>query len=218
MPCHVPATSVSSRRHALYPKRPPTIAAKLDLSKPGERSAHDFLVRATSGCLPLFRVLSMNRRGSTLLLAIESAQGSPYVLSLSLEKTALSLRQWYPSHEAAKEAIATDAADRPTYVAFAQLLRERREQAGLSRHRLAELAKLSESTVRNLETARVIPLRQTLEILRAVEPLRLTLDDLPPWRDFGRSLRVGGLLVAPKDKPGPRNLASGEDRGQSHGQ
>ena len=84
MPCHVPATSVSSRRRALYQKRPPTIAAKLDLSKPGERSAHDFLLRATSGCLPLFRLLSMNRRGSSLLVAIESAQGSPFVLSLSL--------------------------------------------------------------------------------------------------------------------------------------
>jgi len=103
-------------------------------------------------------------------------------------------------------------------VAFARLLRERREQAGLSRQKLADMARLSCSTVRNLETARVIPLRQTLEILRNIELLNLSLDDLPPWRDFGRSLRVGGLLATPKDKPSPRSPASGEDRGQSHGQ
>ena len=200
MPCHVPVTSVSSRRRALHQKRPPAIAAKLDLSKPGERSAHDFLLRATSGCLPLFRLLSMNRRGSSLLVAIESAQGSPFVLSLSLVTNTLSLRQ-YRSHDEAKQAIAQDRSDKPAYVAFARLLRERREQAGLSRQKLADMARLSCSTVRNLETARVIPLRQTLEILRNIELLKLSLDDLPPWRDFGRSLRVGGLLVTPKAKP-----------------
>ena len=195
MPCSVPATSVSRRRRRNpFSSSPPRFAAVLDLSKPGERSAHDFLLRATSGCLPLFRLLSMNRRGSTLLLAIESAQGSPYVLSLSLEKNALSLRQWYPSHEAAKEAIATDAADRPTYVAFAQLLRERRERLGMSRHKLAELSRVSETTVRNLETARVTPLRRTLESLLRVDSLDLTTDDLPPSRRYGCSLRVGRLL------------------------
>ncbi len=201
MPCHVPATSVSSRRANPFSSSPPKFAAVLDLSKPGERSAHDFLLRATSGCLPLFRLLSMNRRGSSLLVAIESAQGSPFVLSLSLVKNTLSLREWHRSNEEAKEAIAQDCADKPAYVAFARLLRERREQAGLSRQKLADMARLSCSTVRNLETARVIPLRQTLEILRNIELLNLSLDDLPPWRDFGRSLRVGGLLVPPKDKP-----------------
>lgn len=80
-------------------------ATMLDLNKPGEKSAHDFLLRATSGSFPLFRVLGMRRRGLLLLLAIETSQGSAYVLSLSLEKTALSLRQWYPSHETAKAAI-----------------------------------------------------------------------------------------------------------------
>ena len=202
MPCHVPVTSTSShRRLNPFSSSPPKFAALLDLSKPGERSAHDFLLRATSGCLPLFRLLSMNRRGSSLLVAIESAQGSPFVLSLSLIKNTLALREWYRSNDEAKEAIAQDCADKPAYVAFARLLRERREQAGLSRQKLADMARLSNSTVRNLETARVIPLRQTLEILRNIELLNLSLDDLPPWRDFGRSLRVGGLLATPKDKP-----------------
>ena len=79
------------------------------------------------------------------------------------------------------------------------------------------MARLSNSTVRNLETARVIPLRQTLEILRNIELLNLSLDDLPPWRDFGRSLRVGGLLATPNDKPSARNPASGADREVKHG-
>ena len=202
MPCHVPATSVSCRRRKNpLLSSPPRFAATLDLSKPGEKSAHDFLLRATSGCLPLFRVLSMNRRGSSLLVAIESYQGSPFVLSLSLVKTTLALREWHRSHDEAKQAIAQDRSDKPAYVAFARLLRERREQAGLSRQKLADMARLSCSTVRNLETARVIPLRQTLEILRNIELLNLSLDDLPPWRDFGRSLRVGGLLASkPKQK------------------
>ena len=175
----------------------------LDLSKPSERSAHDFLLRATSGSLPLFRLLSMNRRGSSLLLAIESDQGTPFVLSLSLVKNTLSLREWHRSHADAKQAIAQSCADKPVYVAFARLLRERREQAGLSRQQLADLARLSCSTVRNLETARVIPLRQTLENLRNIASLNLSLEDLPPWRDFGRSLRVGGLLTTPKPTDHP---------------
>ena len=47
----------------------------------------------------------MRRRGSLLLLSIETAQGSPYVLSLSLATNTLSLRQWYYSHADAKEAV-----------------------------------------------------------------------------------------------------------------
>lgn len=77
----------------------------LDLSKPGERSAHDFMLRATSGRLPLFRLLSMRRRGSLLLLAIETAQSSAYVMTLSLVTNTLSLRQWYQTHADAKAAV-----------------------------------------------------------------------------------------------------------------
>ena len=199
MPCSVPATSVSCRRRKNpLLSSPPRFAATLDLSKPGEKSAHDFLLRATSGCLPLFRVLSMNRRGSSLLVAIESVHGSSFVMSLSLERPLLTLHH-LDSHRDAKEMIATDTAERPTYVAFARLLRGRREKLGLSRHKLAQMAGISESALRNLETARVTPLRRTLESLRRVKALGLTYQDLPPWREFGCSLRVGGLLV-PKPK------------------
>ena len=45
------------------------------------------------------------------------------------------------------------------------------------------------------------PLRRTLESLRRVKALWTVLYDLPPWRDFGCSLRVGGLLASkPKQK------------------
>ncbi len=212
MPCSVPATSVSCRRRPNpFASNPPKFAAVLDLAKPGEKSAHDFLLRATAGRLPLFYVLSVNRRGSSLLVAIESAQGSPFVLSLSLVTNTLSLRQWYRSHDEAKQAIATDRTQRAVYVAFARLLRERREKLGLSRHKLAQMAGISESALRNLETARVTPLRRTLESLRRVKALDLSFDDLPPWRDFGCSLRVGGLLVPKPKKPNHGHRpASGE--------
>ncbi|MFO0656148.1 MAG: helix-turn-helix domain-containing protein [Polyangia bacterium] len=69
----------------------------------------------------------------------------------------------------AKQAIAQDRSDKPAYVAFARLLRERRASRTITAKKLADMARLSCSTVRNLETARVIPLRQTLEILRNIE-------------------------------------------------
>ena len=96
-------------RHQAKPqRRTPDLhrAVILDLSKPGEKSAHDFLLRATSGRFPLFHTLSMRRRGSLLLLAIETAHGSAYVMTLSLVTNTLSLRQWYLSHTDAKEAVA----------------------------------------------------------------------------------------------------------------
>ena len=60
MPCHVPATSVSSRRRTLLPKRPPTIAAKLDLSKPSEAWAEEYLRRASTGNDAFWRPLSVS--------------------------------------------------------------------------------------------------------------------------------------------------------------
>ena len=105
--------------------------------------------------------------------------------------------------------LVSQYAAKPTYVAFARMLRKRRHKLGLSRHKLAQMAGISESALRNLETARVTPLRRTLESLRKVKALGLTYQDLPPWREFGCSLRVGGLLV-PKPKKPDHGPASGE--------
>ena len=56
---------------------------------------------------------------------------------------------------------------------FGEVLRHRREQAGLSRWEVAALAKLSWGTVRNVETGRTAPKQWTIRSLRAVEALRL---------------------------------------------
>ena len=86
-------------------------------------------------------MLSVNRRDSSLLVAIESRQGS-FVLSLSLQTNTLSLRQWYRNHDEAETGDG-DGHHAKSYVTFARLLRERREKLGLSRHRLAQLARVS---------------------------------------------------------------------------
>ena len=63
---------------------------------------------------------------------------------------------------------------------FAALLRERREQRGLSRQQLAERSQLSEGTIRNIETLRVHPELGTIERLLSVAELGLSWDDLGP--------------------------------------
>ena len=70
MPCHVPATSVSSRRRALYQMRPPSIAAKLDLSKPGESWAEDYLRRASTGSDAFWRPLGIRRDAAALFVVV----------------------------------------------------------------------------------------------------------------------------------------------------
>ena len=71
----------------------------------------------------------------------------------------------------------TATATRQQLVDFGRLLRDRRNQAGLSRLQLARKAKLSDSTVKFAETARHPPSRQTL--LRLVDVPELALD----WSD-----------------------------------
>lgn len=110
MPCHVPATSVSCRRRALYQMRPPTIVAKLDLSKPGEAWAEDYLRRASTGKDAFWRPLAVRRNRSALLVAVEwlgrqSARDRYSIVTLSLTEQALSWRK-YPSAKAAKTALA----------------------------------------------------------------------------------------------------------------
>jgi len=94
MPCHIPATSASSRRKPpSLSRKPPVIAAKLDLSKPGERAAHDLLRRYSTGRWPLWRVLGVKRAGKTLYVAIEwrrSIESDRYALAeLSLTQEAV---------------------------------------------------------------------------------------------------------------------------------
>lgn len=63
--------------------------------------------------------------------------------------------------------------------AFAILLKERREKAKLSQHRLARLAGISEPTIRNLEHGRHAPSEETLKRLLLLPQLHLSAEDLP---------------------------------------
>lgn len=91
------------------------------------------------------------------------------------------------------------------FLAFSQLLRVRRESAGLSRRRLAKLAKLSEATIKLLEAGQTRPTRATLLRLLLVEALRLSPTELPlSHLDLSKSLahlappvpRVSGYVIA----------------------
>ena len=110
MPCHVPATSVSSRRRTLYQKRPPTIAAKLDLSKPSEAWAEDYLRRASTGHDAFWRPLAVRRDAAALFVAVRwligKKSGQFSVVKISLTEQAITWRK-YPSAKAAKTALAS---------------------------------------------------------------------------------------------------------------
>ena len=75
-----------------------TPSAVLDLSKPGHRSAHDFLLRATTGRNPLFRALAIRRKGRSLLVCVETISCSYLVLRLSLTSQRMTWRNFgsYP--------------------------------------------------------------------------------------------------------------------------
>ena len=62
---------------------------------------------------------------------------------------------------------------------FGRLLRDKRNAAGLSRIQLARRTKLSDSTIKFIETARHPPSRATLTRLISVEELKLTWGDSP---------------------------------------
>ncbi len=62
---------------------------------------------------------------------------------------------------------------------FGRLLRERRNQAGLSRLQLARKAKLSDATIKFIETARNAPSRATLLRLVGVKELNLRWSETP---------------------------------------
>ena len=109
MPCHVPATSVSSRRSAFYSKRPPTIAAKLDLSMPGEAWAEDYLRRASTGIDAFWRPIGIRRDAGALFVAerwlIGKKSERHSVVTISLTEHAVSWHK-YPSAKAARAALA----------------------------------------------------------------------------------------------------------------
>jgi hypothetical protein len=79
MPCHIPTTSISTRRrHPSLSNIPPTfratpssIAACLDLSNASERATQELVRRLSSGRWPQWRLLGMRREGQALYAAVE---------------------------------------------------------------------------------------------------------------------------------------------------
>lgn len=108
MPCHVSATSVSCRRRAHYQKRPPTPLAQLDLSKPGEAWAEDYLRRACSGRAPMWRLIDLRRDESSLRVAVRwtksDGQGPFSVVTLSLVEVELHWK-YFDTETAARKAL-----------------------------------------------------------------------------------------------------------------
>lgn len=99
MPCHVPATSASSRRSRPSLRfRPPVLLATLDLRNPAERGAQDLIRRFCGGRWPVWRVLGMRREGKRLLVAVEWRRcraHEPYSLvEISLTRAAM---YWWPA-------------------------------------------------------------------------------------------------------------------------
>ena len=71
MCCHIRSASVSRRRRIKVrqaPMLPPL--AMLDLSKPGEKQAHEFLLRATNPKDQMWTLLDVRRHGDVLLCVV----------------------------------------------------------------------------------------------------------------------------------------------------
>ena len=86
---------------------------------------------------------------------------------------------------------------------FGALLRDRRNAARLSRVDLAHLAKVSDATIKFIETARHPPSRSTLIRLLAVAELQLTWTDVP-----GQQEAPERLVPAQPTRPAPPSPAS----------
>ncbi len=110
MCCHIRSASVSRRRQIkvrLAPTMPPL--AMLDLSKPGERQAHEFLLRTTDPKDKMWTILDVRRHGDVLLCVVRwvhpQRKTRPYALAeVSLTETAVCWRD-YATAEAAVRAL-----------------------------------------------------------------------------------------------------------------
>lgn len=115
MCCHVRSASASRRRRQPHRVPPPPIPlAVLDLSKPSERQAHDFLCRVTSKRDRMWELISLRRQGDVLLCVVQWVHpdnaAKPYSLAeVSLSETAVCWRD-YTSTEAARVELERRAA------------------------------------------------------------------------------------------------------------
>ena len=93
----------TSQRMKRRPNTKPS--AVLDLSKPGELSGHEWLLRSTTGRKPLFRALAIRRKGRGLLVAVETVNASYLVLRLSLTSQRVTWRYCIGGYPEACECV-----------------------------------------------------------------------------------------------------------------
>ena len=116
MCCHIKSAIVSRRRQVKLRKAPtlPPLAM-LDISKPGEREAHEFLLRATDPNDRMWTLLEVRRHGDVLLCVVRWAhperKTKPYALvEVSLTEAAVRWRDFAsfenPAMEIARRCIA----------------------------------------------------------------------------------------------------------------
>ena len=193
MPCPILATSVSSRHRAKAPSSPPrsmpTLSALLDLTKAGERRVEAFMRWAATCAQPLWLPLAVNRRDNVLLVAVEwqswpHSHDRPFgLVELSLSGESM---RWQSFGKRQRDRVLAMVADAESAShlsqRFGDVLRHRRESAGLTRMELAAAARLSVTTIANVESGRNIPAALTVACLRRVAALRLA-DALPQYAE-----------------------------------
>ncbi len=89
--CFYARRATSSRRRPFGRRQPPTVPplALLDLTKPGERQAHDFLVHATSRRDRMWQLLDMRRLGDVLLCVVRWVRSNSSATTFSLAEVCL---------------------------------------------------------------------------------------------------------------------------------
>lgn len=107
MCCQVRSASASRRRRQPHRRSAPSLSlAVLDLSKPGERQAYDFLSRATSKPDRMWKLLAVRRQGTVLLCVVRWVHpdntAKPFALAeVSLTEASVCWRD-YATREAAR--------------------------------------------------------------------------------------------------------------------
>jgi len=111
MCCHIRSAS-ASRRRQIKLRKAPTLPplAMLDLSKPGERQAHEFLLRTTDPKDQMWTILDVRRHGDALLCVVRWAhperKTKPFALAeVSLTEAAVRWRD-HVALEAARSEMA----------------------------------------------------------------------------------------------------------------
>ncbi len=109
MCCHIKSASVSRHRQVKLRKAPtlPPLAM-LDLSKPGERQAHEFLLRTIDPNDKMWTILDVRRHGDVLLCVVRWAhperKTKPFALAeVSLTEASVRWRDFVSATAACSE-------------------------------------------------------------------------------------------------------------------